>query len=140
MSPRANVLGLIQRENQVLLEEKSGIHSRGEGKYYRPIGGTIEMGEKSSETLKREFHEELAVAVEIKRYITCIENIFKIDAAMGHEITRIYEVKFEDISMYQRESFRVVEGNQITVAKWISIQDLQEGRKILFPEKLIDFL
>lgn len=55
MNPRANVLGLIQRDNQVLLEEKYGRHSKGEGVYYRPIGETIEFGENSSEALKREF-------------------------------------------------------------------------------------
>lgn len=140
MKPRANVLGLIQKDNQLLLEEKYGRHSKGEGVYYRPIGGTIEFGESSCEALKREFFEELAMEIDIKHYVTCIENIFEINTVIGHEITQVYEAAFKDISLYQKENFRVVEGNQSTVAKWIFIKDLHEGRKLLFPEKLIDFL
>lgn len=140
MNLRVNVLGLIQRDDQLLLEEKFGKHSKGEGVYYRPIGGTIEFGENSSETLVREFFEELAIEIDIQHYVTCIENIFEIDTVIGHEITQVYEAVFKDISLYQRENFKVVEGDQVTVAKWISIKELHEGKKLLFPEKIIGFL
>lgn len=70
MNLRVNVLGLIQRDDQLLLEEKFGNHSKGEGVYYRPIGGTIEFGENSSETLVREFFEELAIEIDIQHCVT----------------------------------------------------------------------
>lgn len=140
MSPRANTLGIIYRDDQILLEENGGKHSRGTGIYYRPIGGTIELGEKSSETLKREFYEELATDIEVRSYITCLENIYEIEGRIGHEITQIYEVAFKNSALYQRDSFRVVEGNRITYAKWINLKDFLEGKKVLYPEGLIDFL
>lgn len=140
MSPRANTLGMIYKNNHILLEEIEGKHSRGTGVYYRPIGGTIEFGEKSSETIKREFHEELGAEIEIKSYITCLENIFKIEESIGHEITQVYEVAFKDLTLYQRDSFQVIEGNRITYAKWVCIQELSEERKLLYPESLIGFL
>lgn len=52
MQPRANTLGLILKDQFILLEEQEGKHSKGSGYYYRPIGGMIEFGEKSAETLK----------------------------------------------------------------------------------------
>lgn len=58
MYPRANALGIITRNKYVLVEEQSGTHSRGVGTYYRPIGGTIELGEFSQDTIVREFYEE----------------------------------------------------------------------------------
>lgn len=140
MTPRANTLGIIYRGNQILLEENEGSHSKGAGIYYRPIGGTIELGEKSSETLKREFYEELAVDIEISRYITCLENIYEIKGRIGHEITQIYEVSFKDAALYQRESFQVVEGNRITYAKWMDVKELSDSKIVLFPEGLIDFI
>lgn len=140
MFPRANTLGLIYRNNEILLEENEGRHSRGTGVYYRPIGGTIELGEKSIETIQREFYEELATDIEVRRHITCLENIFEIEGSIGHEITQIYEVIFKDSALYQKDSYQVVEGNRVTYAKWIPLEDLFNGKKLLYPEELINFL
>ncbi|MCY9662649.1 NUDIX domain-containing protein [Paenibacillus chondroitinus] len=84
MYPRANVLGIVTRNKEVLFEEKFGKHSKGTGSYYRPIGGTIELGEHSRETLVREFYEELGVEIAIKSYVKCLENIFKVGENIGH--------------------------------------------------------
>jgi 8-oxo-dGTP pyrophosphatase MutT (NUDIX family) len=120
MYPRANTLRIIVKDNYLLLEEQKGKHSKGIGFYYRPIGGTIELGERSNQTLVREFREELGVEIIVRRYISCIENIFKIDENIGHEITQIYFVDFKDRNLYRKEHFTVTEGNKITCAKWVS--------------------
>lgn len=140
MYPRANTLGLIIRNNEILLEEKEGKHSKGTGKFHRPIGGTIELGEKSSETIIREYSEEIAVDVKIKRYIACLENIFRIDGDIGHEITQIYLLEFIDRTLYQKEIFKVVEGNKTTFARWIPLEDIMTGEKVLFPDGLTELL
>lgn len=121
MQPRANTLGILFNENSILLEEQEGKHSRGTGIFYRPIGGTIEFGERSSVALKREYKEELGVDINIKQYITCVENIFQIDDKIGHEITQLYEIQFVDNILYNKTQYEVVELNKHTVAKWISI-------------------
>lgn len=140
MNPRANTLGLIIKDNKILLEEQEGKHSKGIGIYYRPIGGTIEFGENSSETIIREYSEEIAVDVEIERYIACLENIFRIDGNIGHEITQIYLVGFIDQTLYQKESFKVVEGTKTTIAKWVSLEEILDGKKVLFPTGLTELL
>jgi len=140
MYPRANTLGIIVKDNYILLEEQEGKHSKGIGSYYRPIGGTIEFGEKSNETLVREFTEELGVDVVVKGYISCIENIFKIDEVVGHEITQIYLVDFKDRNLYEQEYFTVSEGNKITYAKWISKEEIFSGEKVLYPNGLTELL
>lgn len=140
MYPRANTLGIIIKDNNILLEEQEGKHSQGTGIYYRPIGGTIEFGEISSETIIREYSEEIAVNVKIKRYVACLENIFSIDGNIGHEITQIYLIEFIDQTLYQKESFKVVEGSKTTIAKWVSLEDILDGRKVLFPTGLTELL
>lgn len=140
MYPRANTLGIIIRDNKVLLEEQEGKHSKGTGIYYRPIGGTIEFGERSSETIIREYSEEIAVDIEIKLYLGCLENIFRIDGNIGHEITQIYMVEFIDQNLYQKESFKVVEGRKTTFTKWISLEEILDGKKVLHPNHLTELL
>jgi 8-oxo-dGTP pyrophosphatase MutT (NUDIX family) len=138
--PRANVLGIVTRNKQVLVEEQSGKHSKGTGFYYRPIGGTIELGEHSQETLIREFQEELGVQITIKSHIKCIENIYKIDENIGHEITQIYLVELNDLNLYEQERFEVNEGEKITYAQWISVTDFELGQRILYPNGLTELL
>jgi len=140
MYPRANTLGIILKKNYILLEEQKGKHSKGNGLFYRPIGGTIEYGERSDETLLREYMEELGVEIIIKRYLTCIENIYKIDENVGHEITQLYLVDFKDKNLYQREIFTVREAERITYAKWIQKEDVVAGKKILYPDGLSELL
>jgi 8-oxo-dGTP pyrophosphatase MutT (NUDIX family) len=140
MYPRANTLGIIVKDNYLLLEEQKGKHSKGIGFYYRPIGGTIELGERSNQTLVREFSEELGVEIIVRRYISCIENIFKIDENIGHEITQIYFVDFKDRNLYQKEHFTVTEGNKITRAKWVSKEEIFSGEKVLYPDGLPELL
>lgn len=136
MYPRANTLGLIIKDDYLLLEELEGKHSKGTGYFYRPIGGTIEFGEKSDEALIREFYEELGVEIMIRQYISCLENIFRIDGNIGHEITQIYLVEFKDEALYQKEYFTVSEGKKVTGAKWVSKEEIISGEKVLYPSGL----
>jgi ADP-ribose pyrophosphatase YjhB (NUDIX family) len=140
MNPRAISLGIIIKDEYILLEERNGEHSKGVGIYYRPIGGTIEFGEKSDDTLKREYLEELCVEIEIKGYISCLENIFRIEGNIGHEITQTYLVEFRDKSLYQKDIFKVIEGSKVSYAKWISIKEIFTGNKIVYPSGLVNLL
>ena len=44
--------------------------------YYRPIGGTIEFGERGEEAVRREFREEIAAELTEVRYLGTLENIY----------------------------------------------------------------
>lgn len=138
--PRVKTLGCLWSEQRLLVEEYIGPHSRGEGIYYRPLGGTVEFGERSDDALKREFLEEIGERVEIVSYIGCLENIFTIQSEMGHEVVQLYDVRFVKKSNYLRDRFRVLEGEKQAWAKWIGISEFIEGKAILYPEKLTSLL
>ncbi|MDN4606938.1 NUDIX hydrolase [Sporosarcina highlanderae] len=135
--PRAKVIGVLQSGNRLLVEEFSGVHSKGFGTYYRPIGGSIEFGEKSEDALLREFEEELQVKVEIKNYMGCIENIFSINEQRGHEILQVYGVEFSEKENYAKEKFEILEGGQSSFANWVNLADFIDGVKILYPDSLV---
>ncbi|WP_252502546.1 NUDIX hydrolase [Sporosarcina sp. Marseille-Q4943] len=138
--PRAKVFGILQSGHRLLVEEFEGEHSKGRGFYYRPIGGSIEYGEKSTEALSREFNEELKETVEIEDFLGFIENIFYINDRIGHEIILIYNVSFVDKENYTREMFTIQESEQVSFAKWIDVMDFVTGKKVLFPDGLVDKL
>lgn len=138
--PTAKVLGIIQSEHRLLVEEFDGEHSKGKGIYYRPIGGSIEFGEKSTEALTREFKEEIRENVVIEKYLGCIENIFMIDGQIGHEIILVYKVSFLDKENYHRKIFDILENGKVSFAKWVDQTDFVKGEKVLFPDGLADKL
>lgn len=140
MYPRANALGLIIKDKSILLEEQFGKHSKGIGYYYRPIGGTIEFGERSDETIIREFNEEIGVEIVVSAYISCLENIFMIEGKMGHEITQIYLINFKNEKLYAKENFKVSEGRKETYAKWVPIEEVISGDLILYPDGLVKLM
>ncbi|MCM3743709.1 NUDIX domain-containing protein [Sporosarcina luteola] len=138
--PKAKVFGILQSGHRLLVVEFNGEHSRGRGIYYRPIGGSIEFGEKSIDALIREFKEEVKEAVEIECFIACIENIFMINEQLGHEMILVYKVGFVNKKNYKRELFYLQENEKVSVAKWIDIMDFVKGEKVLFPDGLADKL
>ena len=140
MFPRANTLGILLRGQQILVERFEGQHSRETGTYYRPIGGTIEFGEYSEQTIVREFLEELQVEINIVRRMGCLENIFQVGENRGHEITQLYLVEFADQNNYCRDCFVVTEGNKCREAHWVEISDFITKRKVIYPNGIENLL
>ena len=140
MHPRAKALGIIEYNNCILVEEYKGKHETGEGYYYRPLGGTIELGEHSTETIIREFQEELGVAVEIVAYLGCLENIFQIENTIGHELIQLYSVCFSNKALYKKDRFTITEGQNISYGVWVPIETFLQVEKTLYPNGLTELL
>ena len=82
--------GIITHNGKILL------HHNLNKDHYAILGGRMEIGESSEETVKREYKEELGKDVEIKEYIATIENFFEIEKKKYHEIMFIYKLEFVD--------------------------------------------
>ncbi|ENQ3105573.1 NUDIX domain-containing protein [Bacillus cereus] len=140
MYPRAKALGIIEYNDCILVEEYNRKHEGGEGCYYRPLGGTIELGEYAAQTVIREFAEELGVIVEIGTYLGCLENIFQIDNTTGHEIVQLYFASFSNKELYKKNEFTITEGDHISYAVWIPIEMFLKKEKTLYPNGLTELL
>lgn len=138
--PRANTLGIIYKDGRILAEKLSGKHSKGEGVFYRPLGGTIELGETSIDALKREFMEEIGAEINIVNYIACIENIYSINGITRHELTQLYKAELVNESLYEKESIPVNENGRKSEAKWIPVISFIDEREVLFPAGLENYL
>jgi ADP-ribose pyrophosphatase YjhB (NUDIX family) len=108
--------------------------------YYRPVGGSVEFGERAHETVVREVREELDTEIELIESPFVVENHFVCDGKVGHEIDFLFPARFTDPAFYERKIFRLVEANGDEAdALWIRIADCVSGNLRLVPEELPNY-
>ena len=111
--------------------------------FYRPLGGKIEFGEQSAETICRELMEEINVEVDRHslRYLGMVENIFIFNGKPGHEVVLIYDGALQEAGLYERPVIvgKDVKGGEFR-AIWKNISDFGKGKLILYPTGLLELL
>ena len=80
---------IFSHGNKILVSEERD-PAKGEI-FYRPLGGGIEFGEHSTDTIHRELIEEIEAKVKDLVYLGTIENIFTFNGIPGHEIVQVYD-------------------------------------------------
>ncbi len=136
MYPRAKAFGLAVHQDRLLVQE---YHTEGET-YYRPLGGSIELGEKSAHTVIWEFTEELHTEIEIINYLGCLENVFHLDGDIGHEIIQLYSLRLLDTSLYEMKILNIQDEETVAYAKWIPITAFIQKEKILYPDGVLKYI
>ncbi|EOP34588.1 NUDIX hydrolase [Bacillus cereus] len=136
MYPRAKAFGIAIHHGRLLVQE----YHTGDETYYRPLGGSIELGEKSAHTVIREFQEELHTEVEITNYLGCLENIFHLDGEIGHEIIQLYSLRLLDMSLYEMEILNIPDEQTLSYAKWISLTAFIQKEKLLYPDEILKYI
>ncbi|ANC21686.1 DNA mismatch repair protein MutT [Bacillus cereus] len=136
MYPRAKAFGIAIHHGRLLVQE---YHTADET-YYRPLGGSIELGEKSAHTVIREFREELHTEVEIINYLGCLENIFDLDGEIAHEIIQLYSLRLLDTSLYEMEKVNIQDAETVAYAKWIPLTTFIQQEKVLYPDGILNYI
>ena len=133
---------VFRHDNRILVAE--GYDSVKDEYFYRPLGGGIEFGEPSTETICREMMEELNAEVdkESLNYLGALENIFTFNGAPGHEIILIYDGVLKEPKLYDQA---LIIGNEVDMgesfsAMWKNIDEFGEGKSILYPTGLLELL
>ena len=135
---RPVALALIRRNDEILVFEVPDPVKGVTG--WRLPGGTIEFGERGRETVVREIREELDVEIVDTGYLGTVENIFTYLGVEGHQLVRVYEVRFADPALYQRDHFECVEANGIRfTCVWKPIAEFGE-RAPLYPDGLLELI
>ena len=110
--------------------------------FYRPLGGGIEFGEHSTDTIHREVMEEIDAEVSELVYMGTLENIFTFDGNPGHEIVQVYDGSLGDNELYEQD---VISGHEAEVdlqmnVTWKSLDEFGAGKSILYPDELLEML
>ena len=136
---RCIAICLFQKDGRIFVAE--GYDSVKQQYFYRPLGGTIEFGELSEQTIIRELQEEIGAKVINTRYLTTLENIFTYQGEQGHEIILVYSGDFADKSIYKASQLEGHEDSgEIFIAKWKLLADFGDGQTPLYPTGLLEYL
>jgi len=132
---------VFRNNNRILVAE--GYDSVKDEYFYRPLGGGIEFGETSMETIYRELMEEINAEVDRQslKYLGTVENIFHFNGMAGHEIVMIYDGVLKDAGLYGQTMILGKEANGEAVqAVWKNVDEFRDGKSILYPTGLIEIL
>jgi ADP-ribose pyrophosphatase YjhB (NUDIX family) len=136
---KVKALGLFQQEDYIFVSKS--YDSIKKDYFYRPIGGTVEFGEYTIDTIKREILEEMNAEIINIRLEKILESIFVCDGIDGHEIVFLYTAYFKDVKYYEKKEYAIVESNGEQVpALWVKKEEFIEKRLRLVPEALVEFI
>jgi 8-oxo-dGTP pyrophosphatase MutT (NUDIX family) len=129
---------VIRDRDRIFVSE--GRDSHKQETFYRPLGGTIEFGEKGEQAVIREFFEEIGAEITKLRYLGTLENIFTLEGVPEHEIVLVYAGEFADVSMYSRALIVGQEAGERIEAMWKPLALFREGRAPLYPDGLLELV
>ncbi len=138
MKIRTIVICLIQRRREILVFE--GYDAVKDEVFYRPLGGGIEFGETAAEAAQREMQEEIGVEIDNLSYLATFENIFTSNGKPSHEIVFLLSASFKDKSLYAQDTYIGDDNGSPFTAQWVDVDDFVTGKKIIYPEGLIDYV
>jgi len=130
---------VVRKGDQILVFEA---HKETEDEtYYRPLGGAIEFGEFSLQTIRREFLDEINSDLLNLRFWHTLENIYVLEGRRGHEVVFVYVGDLADKTIYDKLFFMAKEDNgELMKVLWKPISDFQNGGPPLYPDGLLDLL
>jgi ADP-ribose pyrophosphatase YjhB (NUDIX family) len=102
------------------------------------IGGSVELGESHRDAVAREVDEELKAAIYDLRFLAAVENIFRIDGTLGHEIVFLYSGRLDPQPSATDATLTEADGNVVPVV-WRSPADADEELP-LYPAAAIPFV
>jgi 8-oxo-dGTP pyrophosphatase MutT (NUDIX family) len=131
---------VLRNNNCILVAE--GYDPVKQQTFYRPLGGGIEFGEYSQQTIHRELMEEIGAEVGDLIYLGALENVYIFNGTPGHEIVQVYDGVLKDSGLYEQAQ---VEGKEADVdesftAVWKSLDEFGEVKSILYPTGLLEML
>jgi 8-oxo-dGTP pyrophosphatase MutT (NUDIX family) len=138
MRIKCKAMCVFRNKGSILVQKEADKYNN--AIFYRPLGGAIEFGEKSQETVIREIKEEISADITGIRFLGVLENVFVYEREQCHEIVFIYDARFREEELYDKEEIRgeEVDGQEI-IGMWKKIGYFEEENRLV-PEGLINLL
>ncbi len=113
---RVMAICLFRQSDEILVTE--GLDTTNNQRYARPLGGGVELGETSEQTIVREIREELGAEIRELKLLGVLENLFELEGQLRHEVVFVYDGQFADQSLYELAEIKLLDGEWRTGAIW----------------------
>ncbi|MGW8483712.1 NUDIX domain-containing protein [Microbacterium sp. NPDC055903] len=97
--------------------------------FHRLVGGSVELGETHRDAVIREVQEELGAQVSELAYLGMLENIFRYDGELGHEIVAIYSGRLDPEPAESGGTLTESDGSIVPVV-WRPFDDAAEAEPL----------
>jgi 8-oxo-dGTP pyrophosphatase MutT (NUDIX family) len=121
---RVIAICLFRHRDSILVTE--GLDTSTNRRYARPLGGGVELGESSQQTVIREICEEIGAEVRDLKLLGVLENLFELESQQRHEVVFVYDGQFVDRSLYEMAEIPLLEGGWLTGAIWRPLASFDE--------------
>ena len=106
--------------------------------YHRLIGGSVELGETHREAIVREVDEELGAGIVGLKHLGMLENIFRFNGEVGHEIVALYSGSLDPAPPEEGGTLTESDGSVVPVV-WRPFDD--DGLTVpLYPAGVDDWI
>lgn len=106
--------------------------------YHRLIGGSVELGESFRDAIVREVDEELGARIHGLEHVGIVENIFRFNGEIGHEIVALYSGSLDPAPGVDGGTLTESDGSAVPVV-WRSFDDA--GHEVpLYPTGAADLI
>jgi ADP-ribose pyrophosphatase YjhB (NUDIX family) len=106
--------------------------------YHRLIGGGIDLGETHQAAIVREVDEELGATIHDLTFLATVENIFRIDGVLGHEVVFLYSGRLEPQPAVSGATLTESDGSIVPVV-WRPFDDVGESLP-LYPAGVVPWI
>lgn len=106
--------------------------------YHRLVGGGVELGETHRDAIVREVDEELGATIHDLAFVATVENIFRIDGVLGHEIVFLYSGRLEPQPAVVAATLTESDGSVVPVI-WRPFDDA-DGSLPLYPAGVLPWI
>ncbi|WP_353647550.1 NUDIX domain-containing protein [Nakamurella sp. A5-74] len=106
--------------------------------YHRLIGGGVELGETHRDAIIREVDEELGATIHDLELLATVENIFRIDGVLGHEVVFVHTGRLDPQPAASGATLTESDGSAVPVM-WRPYDDVEEPLP-LFPNAVRSIL
>jgi len=106
--------------------------------YHRLIGGSVELGETHQEAIIREVDEELGARIIGLTHLGVVENIFRFNGEIGHEIVALYSGALDPMPAEDGGTLTESDGSVVPVV-WRPFEDADVAVP-LYPARANDWI
>lgn len=121
MNPRQIAICVFRNGTRILAA--LGYDGITKERFFRPLGGAIEVGETAEHALRREIHEELGQAIANVVELGVIDNRFEYEGRRAHETVFVFDASFVDKGILAQRSVPFRESGRSGSAQWLDLSD-----------------